>query len=82
MTACETLNGENHIWVAQFNPTEDGEVKFAANDDWADNWGSDTFCYGTGTNGGPNIPYTAGSYTVFLNDITGQYYFIANPTEE
>ena len=81
MTACEVSNGENHIWMAQFNPTEDGEVKFAANDDWADNWGAETFPYGTGTNGGKNIPYTAGSYTVFLNDITGQFYFIANPTE-
>ena len=82
MDACETLSGENHMWVAQFNPAEDGEVKFAANDDWADNWGAEVFPYGTGTNGGPNIPYVAGSYTVFLNDITGQYYFIANPTEE
>lgn len=82
MTACETLNGENHIWVAQFNAAEDGEVKFAANDDWADNWGAEAFPYGNGTNGGPNIPYVAGSYTVFLNDITGQYFFIANPSEE
>ena len=81
MTACETLNGENHIWVAQFNPATDGEVKFAANDDWADNWGAEGFPYATGTNGGANIPFVAGSYTVFLNDITGQYYFIANPTE-
>lgn len=82
MVACETLNGENHIWMATFNPTEDGEVKFAANNDWADNWGNETFPYGTGEGGGANIPYVAGSYTVFLNDITGQYYFIANPTEE
>ena len=82
MTACETLSGENHMWVAQFNAAEDGEVKFAANDDWADNWGAETFPYGNGTNGGPNIPYVAGSYTVFLNDITGQYFFIANPSEE
>ena len=82
MTACETLNGENHIWMAQFNPTDDGEVKFAANGSWDDNWGAETFPYGNGTNGGPNIPYVAGSYTVFLNDITGQYFFITNPTEE
>lgn len=81
MTACEISSGENHIWMAQFNPAEDGEVKFAANDDWADNWGAATFPYGTGTSGGANIPYTAGSYTVFLNDITGQFYFIAKPTE-
>ena len=82
MDACETLSDENHMWVAQFNPAEDGEVKFAANDDWGDNWGAETFPYGTGVGGGANIPYVAGSYTVFLNDITGQYYFIANPTEE
>ena len=82
MTACETLSGENHVWMAQFNPADDGEVKFAADGEWNDNWGAEAFSYGTGTNGGPNIPFTAGSYTVFLNDITGQYYFIANPTEE
>lgn len=86
MEACETLNGENHMWVAQFVVTEDapadGGVKFAANGAWDDNWGLDSFPYGVGKNGGKNIPYVAGSYTVFLNDITGQYYFIANPTEE
>lgn len=82
MTACESLNGDNHMWMAQFDVTADGEVKFAADGAWNDNWGADAFPYGTGTNGGVNIPYTAGSYTVFLNDITGQYYFIANPTEE
>lgn len=81
MTACETLNGENHIWTAQFNVTSNGEVKFAADGAWSDNWGANAFPYGTGTNGGDNIPFEAGSYTVFLNDITGQYYFIANETE-
>ena len=81
MDACETLSGENHVWIAQFIVAEDGELKFAANGAWDDNWGAATFPYGTGTNGGANIPYTAGSYTVFLNDITGQFYFIANPTE-
>lgn len=86
MKACETLNGENHMWMGQLNVTEDppadGGVKFCADPDWKDNWGSETFPYGTGTGGGANIPYVAGSYTVFLNDITGQYFFIANPTEE
>ena len=81
MTACETLNGENHLWTAQFEVSEDGEVKFAADGAWNDNWGAADFPYGTGTNGGDNIPFVAGSYTVFLNDITGQYYFIANETE-
>jgi len=82
MTACESLNGENHMWVAQFNTEADGGIKFCADPDWNDNWGAETFPYGTGEGGGANIPYVAGSYTVFLNDITGQYFFIANPTEE
>ena len=81
MTACETLLGESHIWTAKFEPTEDGELKFAADGAWNDNWGSADFPYGTGTNGGDNIQFVAGSYTVFFNDITGQYYFIANETE-
>lgn len=82
MTACETLNGENHMWVAQFNTEADGGIKFCADPEWNDNWGAETFPYGTGEGGGADIPYVAGSYTVFLNDITGQYFFIANPTEE
>ncbi len=82
MTACESLNGENHIWMATFEQEADGEVKFAADGAWDNNWGSEAFPYGTGTNGGANIPYVAGSYTVFLNDITGQYYFIANEETE
>lgn len=78
MSACETSNGENHIWMTQFNVDEDGEVKFAADGGWDNNWGSATFPYGTGINGGSNIPFVAGSYTVFLNDITGQFMFIEN----
>ena len=80
MTACESLNGENHVWIAKFEPTADGEVKFAADGDWADNWGADAFPWGTGASNGPNIPFTKGSYTVILNDITGQYFFIDNAT--
>lgn len=81
MTPCETLSGENHVWITKFEPTEDGEVKFAANDDWADNWGADTFPWGTGAGNGANIPFTKGSYTVIFNDITGQYFFIDNAAE-
>lgn len=85
MTPCETLNGENHVWIGKFEVEEDapadGGVKFAANGAWDDNWGSDTFPWGNGQNNGANIPYTKGSYTVILNDITGQYFFIDNATE-
>ena len=87
VTACETLNGENHIWMTTIELKEDTELKFAANGAWDDNWGpadgaAKTFPYGEGVGGGKNIPVKAGSYTVFLNDITGQYMFISNETEE
>ena len=85
MTPCETLNGENHVWLGKFEVGEDapgdGGVKFAADGSWDNNWGSDTFPWGTGQNNGANIPYVKGSYTVILNDITGQYFFIDNATE-
>ncbi len=79
MSACDTYDGaENHIWVAQFDAAADGEAKFAADGGWDFNWGAAVFPYGQGTQNGPNIPYVAGSYTVFLNDITGQFMFISN----
>jgi hypothetical protein len=52
-----------------------GEAKFRANDDWKFNWGATGFPTGTGTPGGPNIPITAGRYTVTLNVNTGAYSF-------
>ena len=87
VTACETLSGENHIWMVTIDLAEDTELKFAADGAWNDNWGpadgaTKTFPYGEGVNNGQNIPVKAGSYTVFLNDITGQYMFISNETEE
>ena len=78
MTAFDTYGGENHAWSATFEAGEDGELKFAANGGWDFNWGAASFPYGQGTQNGPNIPYAAGSYTVFLNDITGQFMFIEN----
>ena len=78
MTAFDTYGGENHAWSATFEAGEDGELKFAANGGWDFNWGAASFPYGQGTQNGPNIPYAAGSYKVFLNDITGQFMFIEN----
>lgn len=76
------LGMDNHDWLAdEWTITSDdgyyGEVKFCAYDDWTYNWGSTDFPYGTGVNGGYNIPAKAGTYKVFFNDITGQYNFIA-----
>ena len=78
MTAFDTYGGENHAWSATFEAGEDGELKFAANGGWDFNWGAASFPYGQGTQNGANIPYAAGSYKVFLNDITGQFMFIEN----
>lgn len=78
MNAFDTYGGENHAWSATFDAGEDGELKFAANGGWDFNWGAASFPYGQGTQNGPNVPYVAGSYKVFLNDITGQFMFIEN----
>lgn len=66
-------------WVDTWTITqtnEYGDVKFCNYDDWNYNWGADTFPYGCGVQGGPNIPATPGTYKVFFNDITGLYNFI------
>jgi hypothetical protein len=68
---------ENHDWIKRnmtFNSDE--ELKFAANGDWIYNWGSGAFPVGVGIQYGPNIPVSAGTYTVVFNDILGTYYFI------
>lgn len=54
--------------------TDEG-VKFRAENDWAVNWGSDTWPSGLGTAGGPNIPTVEGTYGVTFNSSTGDYIF-------
>ena len=77
LTAAETsANAVCHTWTLDLNLINDAEVKFAANNGWDKNWGAADFPYGTGTQGGENIKAKAGHYTVFFNDITGQYMFI------
>lgn len=79
MSPTFTYDGaENHLWTTQLVLDADNELKFAANGGWDYNWGATEFPYGAGTQNGANIPAKAGNYTVFLNDITGQYMFIAN----
>lgn len=67
----------NHDWKATIELKEDapdgGGLKFAAGS-WAHNWGGKTFPYGAG--GNDNIMYKKGTYTVYFNDITGQYSFV------
>jgi len=78
MTPMETYSGaENHMWKYDLDTSaSDTEVKFTI-EGWGSNWGAEGFPYGTGVQNGSNIPATAGSYTVYFNDITGQYNFVS-----
>ncbi|MBB1550903.1 MAG: SusE domain-containing protein [Prevotella sp.] len=75
MDAISTYTGaENHNWTTTVTFNADGEFKFS---DGTLYWGGIDFPYGTASTTGGKIKYSAGTYTVFFNDITGQYYFIA-----
>ena len=75
MDAISTYAGaENHNWTTTVTFNADGEFKFS---DGTLYWGGIDFPYGTANTTGGKIKYSAGTYTVFFNDITGQYYFIA-----
>jgi hypothetical protein len=53
-----------------------GECKFRANNAWDINWGDKFFPFGTGTQGGPNIPVSlAGNYRITLSAVSGLYIF-------
>lgn len=68
----------NHIWKYELDATSgDTTAKFLSDSSWSPNWGGTAFPYGIGSNGGANIPVTAGSYTIVFNDIDGFYYFSA-----
>ena len=68
---------ENHNWILRnFTVSADGELKFAANNQWDYNWGEISFPYGRGQQNGYNIPIKKGTYDVYFNDIKGDYNFI------
>jgi starch-binding outer membrane protein SusE/F len=67
-----------HIWFTEltlFN-VEEGGIKFRANDEWTNNWGGPTEYSGIATQDGPNIPVTAGKYSIWFNDISKRYILI------
>lgn len=74
-----------HNWYAVFIQEADGQLKFRANHDWSTNWGFGdngewNVTEGTnkiGANGAGNIYVPAGTYAVYLNDITNSMMFIA-----
>ena len=74
-----------HNWYGVFTQESDGQLKYRANHDWSVNWGygndkdwnvADSFNK-IGTNGGGNIWVPAGTYAVYLNDITNSMLIIA-----
>lgn len=70
-----------HVWTGTITLT-DGEAKFRADNDWANNWGSNTYPSGHAVGNGANIPVAAGTYVVRLNDATGEYQFMPATTAQ
>ena len=66
---------DESLWVISSIDLTDGEAKFRAEDAWDVNWGAAEFPTAVGTQNGPNIPITAGTYRVTLNSATGEYSF-------
>lgn len=67
---------DSHIWYLNNVNLQNGFLKFRADNAWDINWGSDTEFSGFGTQDGPNIPVTKGTYNVWFNDLTGGYMLI------
>ena len=79
MKKCTTAAGvENHDWTATVTLDTGHQLQFAANGALTDTWSASDFPYGTGVKGGTAriTVIEPGKYTVFFNDITGQYYFL------
>jgi hypothetical protein len=52
-----------------------GTVKFRKDNSWTTNWGALGFPTGIGTQNGPDIPVTAGTYNITFDKSTGNYDF-------
>lgn len=65
-----------HQWFIQGVTLNDGFLKFRAENGWDINWGSPNALYGQATQGGDNIPVTAGTYDIWFNDLDGRYVLI------
>jgi hypothetical protein len=66
----------NHLWYVAYTFAADQEVKFRYNNDWGNNWGSNTLPWGIATLNGANIRPESGTYTIIFNDIDGSYAFL------
>ncbi|HZV70623.1 MAG TPA: SusF/SusE family outer membrane protein [Saprospiraceae bacterium] len=68
-------NSDSSLWQLRLE-LFDGEAKFRADNDWLVNWGAGDFPTGIALRDGPNIPITAGEYSVTFNSFTGAYNFV------
>jgi hypothetical protein len=66
---------DENLWKLASVDLVDGEIKFRAEHAWTVNWGSTDWPTGVGTQDGPNIPSSAGTYGVTLNSASGEYAF-------
>ncbi len=70
-----------HNWYYEGNIPSDGGLKFLVDHAWDVNWGADQNVgdtnYGIGEQNGANITVPAGNYRIYLNDINGQFIFVA-----
>jgi starch-binding outer membrane protein SusE/F len=66
---------DESFWYINSIDLTDGEAKFRAENAWAVNWGLAQWPAGVGTQDGPNIPITAGTYKITLNSASGEYAF-------
>jgi hypothetical protein len=67
---------DESFWFLNSIDLVDGEAKFRAEDAWAVNWGVAQWPSGVGTQDGPNIPVTGGTYRVTINTASGEYAFL------
>lgn len=67
---------DESFWFLNSIDLVDGEAKFRAEDAWAVNWGTAQWPSGVGTQDGPNIPVTGGTYRVTINTASGEYAFL------
>ncbi len=79
--AAMTQVSPNNWYLKGLEITEATELKFRANGGWDINWGANVNIadvrYGTGAQNGDNIKVPAGTYDVYMNDITGHFLFRA-----
>ena len=68
---------DESFWFINSIDLVTGEAKFRAENAWVINWGLGQWPSGVGTQDGPNIPVTGGTYRVSLNSASGEYAFTA-----